>query len=398
MAKKRVRFHEHGLHDDIRYSGPLSFQSFQILGWLCIVLTVVLTLMKIGMRLNPNETQKLATVRTVIEYFADLSLPFLLIANFARILNNSEGYRKQLLRNAGAMAAIAVVFLIFFSRYVIGTVGLLLENPADAHPLVMDSFYHVNKKGFFAFNIFVDLLLCTLVMYCLNARPKKVFTGKKVLFLRFLAVLPIAYEAGSILLKALSAAGKVRIPVWAFPLLTVKPPMTFAVFVLLAIFVKMREIRYCRHGKTHEDYQAFLKTNRNAWNFSVYSAVILLIAGIIDLFILSFLLYGQAGSEEGVNAILASETAFKNSIGIAVGFGNSIILIFFAPIILLFNYTKIPKNKTVSMLVPVIGIGLIILIVIQGIYQLISIAPIPKMDGQALKEMLNSAFSAMSEV
>ena len=365
MAKKRVRFHEHGLHDDIRYSGPLSFQSFQVLGWLCIVLTVVLTLMKIGMRLNPNETQKLATVRTVIEYFADLSLPFLLIANFARILNNSEGYRKQLLRNAGAMAAIAVVFLIFFSRY---------------------------------FNIFVDLLLCTLVMYCLNARPKKVFTGKKVLFLRFFAVLPIAYEAGSILLKALSAAGKVRIPVWAFPLLTVKPPMTFAVFVLLAIFIKTREIRYCRHGKTHEEYQAFLKTNRNAWNFSVYSAVILLIAGIIDLFILSFLLYGQAGSEEGVNAILASETAFKNSIGIAVGFGNSIILIFFSPIILLFNYTKIPKNKTVSMLVPVIGIGLIILIVIQGIYQLISIAPIPKMDGQALKEMLNSAFSAMSEV
>jgi hypothetical protein len=110
------------------------------------------------------------------------------------------------------------------------------------------------------------------------------------------------------------------------------------------------------------------------------------------------LLFGQAGSEEGVNAILASETALKNSIALAVGFGNSAILIFFAPIILLFNYTKIPKNKTVSMLVPVIGIGLIILIVIQGIYQLISIAPIPKMDGQALKEMLNSAFSAMSEV
>ena len=90
--------------------------------------------------------------------------------------------------------------------------------------------------------------------------------------------------------------------------------------------------------------------------------------------------------------LLAPESA------LAVGFGNSAILIFFAPIILLFNYTKIPKNKTVSMLVPVIGIGLIILIVIQGIYQLISIAPIPKMDGQALKEMLNSAFSAMSEV
>ena len=276
--------------------------------------------------------------------------------------------------------------------------GLLLENPADARPLVMDSFYRMNQKGFIAFNIFVDLLLCTLVMYCLNARPKKVFTGKKVLILRTLAVLPIAYEAGSILLKALSAAGKVRIPLWAFPLLTVKPPMTFVVFVLLAIYIKTRELRYCRHGKTHEDYQAFLKTNRNAWNFSVYSAIILFIAGIIDLFILSFLLYGQAGSEEGVNAILASETALKNSIGMAVGFGGSIILIIFAPIILLFNYTKIPKNKRISTLIPVIGIVLIILIGIQGLYQLISIAPIRKMDGQLLKEMLDSVFSVMSEV
>ena len=398
MAKKRVRLHEHGQHDDIRYSGPLSFQSFQILGWLCIVFTAVMTLMKIGVRLNPNDTQKLATFSMVIEYIADLSLPFLLIANFARILNNSEGYRKQLLRNGGATAAIAVVFLIFFNRYVIGTVGLLLENPADAQPLVMDSFYRMNQKGFIAFNIFVDLLLCTLVMYCLNARPKKVFTGKKVLILRALAVLPIAYEAGSILLKALSAAGKVRIPLWAFPLLTVKPPMTFVVFVLLAIYIKTRELRYCRHGKTHEDYQAFLKTNRNAWNFSVYSAIILFIAGIIDLFILSFLLYGQAGSEEGVNAILASETALKNSIGMAVGFGGSIILIIFAPIILLFNYTKIPKNKKISALIPVIGIVLIILIGIQGLYQLISIAPIRKMDGQLLKEMLDSVFSVMSEV
>ena len=82
----------------------------------------------------------------------------------------------------------------------------------------------------------------------------------------------------------------------------------------------------------------------------------------------------------------------------AVGFGGSIILIIFAPIILLFNYTKIPKNKTVSTLIPVIGIVLIILIGIQGLYQLISIAPIRKMDGQLLKEMLDSVFSVMSEV
>ena len=40
MAKKRVKFHERGVHDDIKYNGPLSFQTFQILGWSCIVITV----------------------------------------------------------------------------------------------------------------------------------------------------------------------------------------------------------------------------------------------------------------------------------------------------------------------------------------------------------------------
>ena len=399
MAKKRVRFHEHGLHDDIRYSGPLSFQTFQILGWLCIVLTVVMALMKAAIGMNPGDSSRFSSAITAISYVSNLSLPFLLMANFARILNNYEGYKKQLIRNGGAMAAIAVVSVVFFRRYIIGTIGLLLENSADAQPLVMDSFYQINKNGFFAFNIFVDLLLCTLFMYFMNARPKRVFTGKKVLILRAFAVLPVAYEAGSILLKALSALGRVRIPYWAFPLLTVKPPMTFVVFVMLAIYIKTRELRYCRHGKTHEDYQAFLKTNRNALHFSIYTAVIMLIAGLVDLFILTYLLLRQSGgSEEVFNGFLASEAALKHTVALAVGFGNSIILILFAPIVLLFNYTKIPKNKTVSMLIPMIGIVLILLIIIQGMYQLVAIAPIPKMNGQELKEMLDSVFSVMSGV
>ena len=114
----------------------------------------------------------------MISYIAEMSLPFLLMANFARILNNTDGYAKQLLRNGGAMAAIFAAVMISFNRYVVGAVGLLLKEPQDAYPLVMTSFYGVSPRGFFAFNIFVDLFLCTLVMFFLNARPTKIFTGK----------------------------------------------------------------------------------------------------------------------------------------------------------------------------------------------------------------------------
>ena len=396
MAKKRVRLHEQGAHNDIKYSGPLSFQSFQILGWSCIVVTVIMALMKIAMKVNPADTQRFATINDIISYIAEMSLPFLLMANFARILNNTDGYRKQLLKNGGAMAALFLVFMLFFNRYVVGTVGLLLQDSKEAYPLVMTSFYGVSPKGFFAFNIFVDLFLCTLVMYFMNARPTKIFTGKKIYIFRAFTLLPIAYEVASIILKGSAAAGNILLPSWVFPLLTVKPPMTFLVFVFLAIHIKTRELRYCRHGKTHEEYQEFLKTNRNAWHFSVYAAVVLFIAGVIDLVIAIFLLAKQAGSAEALNAIMESEKAFKNTIAISIGFGKASCLIFFAPIVLLFNYTKIPKNKTVGMLIPVAGILLIVLIGVQGIYQLVSIAPIPKLDGAKLGEVLTTVFSMMA--
>ena len=396
MAKKRLKLHEQGAHNDIKYSGPLSFQSFQIMGWSCIVITVVMALIKIGIRLNPEDMKRLETFNDVISYLAELSLPFLLMANFARILNNTEGYKKQLIRNGGAMAAIFVVFMIFFNRYVVGTVGLLLKDPKEAYPLVMTSFYGVSPRGFFAFNIFVDLFLCTLVMLFMNARPTKVFTGKMIYVFRAFTLIPIAYEVVAIILKGRAAAGSIQLPSWIFPLLPVKPPMTFLVFVIMAVYIKTRELRYCRHGKTHEEYQEFLKTNRNAWNFSVFAAIILFVAGILDIIIASMLLVGQAGTGEALDALMESEKAFNNSIAMSIGFGKSSCLVFFAPIMLLFNYTKIPKNKTVGMLIPVAGILLIVLIGIQGIYQLVAIAPIPKMDGAKLGEALTTVFTMMA--
>ena len=64
------------------------------------------------------------------------------------------------------------------------------------------------------------------------------------------------------LLKAKPIRGEHAIPVIFFPLLTVKPPMTFVEFMVMAIFIKTREYRFCRHGKTRADYRESLKTNR----------------------------------------------------------------------------------------------------------------------------------------
>lgn len=120
-------------------------------------------------------------------------------------------------------------------------------------------------------------------MLFLNYKPRHVFKGKSRIFFRLLALLPIAYEVGCMLLKVRSARGTVQIPIWAWPLLTVKPPMAFALFVTLALFVKTRELRFRRHGKSHEEYQEFLKTRRNSWNFSVFLAVMMVLVSLADL-------------------------------------------------------------------------------------------------------------------
>ena len=66
--KKRVRLHESSAENDISYRGPLSYQHFQIFGWLCIVLSVVLIMLKLGAKADEGMARDTATLVTVLEY------------------------------------------------------------------------------------------------------------------------------------------------------------------------------------------------------------------------------------------------------------------------------------------------------------------------------------------
>ena len=279
----RLKIHETTAENDIRYLGPLHIQHFKLFGWICIIVAQAALLLKLGGRFDPVFAADSAGVLNALQSVGELALPFLLIANFAQILNAEEGYGRQLLFNGAASAGICALYWLVFYRYIVGNVAALLKDPADALPTVQTAVSLFAPYGFFAFNIFIDLFLCTLTMVFLNHRPTRVFTGKWVILFRLLAVLPIGYEVASMLLKINAARGAIVLPAWVFPLMTVKPPMTFVLFVALALFVKTRELRFRRHGKTHEDYQAFLKTRRNSLNFSVFLAIMLVVVSLLDL-------------------------------------------------------------------------------------------------------------------
>ena len=429
--KKRLKIHEVTAENDIRYQGPLNYQHFQMLGWLCIVATAAVLLITVGAKMDASVETSLGGVKDVLNWVGTLSLPFLLIANFARILNNSEGYRKQLIKNGAAMAGIALGAILLLYRYVVGTMvelGLTQEQ-AVAFFFFFAQITSKARVGFISFNIFVDLFLCTLVMFFLNYRPKYIFKAPaaRIVF-RLFTVFPIAYEMISLILKIRCARGEITLPLWSFPLLTVKPPMTFVLFIALAVYVKTREWRFRRHGKTHEEYQAFLKTRRNSRNFSVFLAVMLAVVSIFDLLIfLGMSVFATANnivkaqeaaaleqaaetagteqaqlSDEELIATLAENSPTAEEIGQekivayteksvrimdAVGFGGSVYLIFLAPLVLLFSYIRIPKNKQFSMLIPMIAAGLILVMYLEGFYRGVGI--LAQQQGFNLGEILS---------
>ena len=363
---KRLKLHEVSLENDIKFRGPISFQGFQVLGWLCIVASVAQALLNLARSVDPYTAQMTEKIVPIVETMASLSLPFLLIANYSRILSNAEGYKKQLIRTGGTAVAITVGSYFFYNRYIAGNVRIFMDEPDQAEAFLDSTIQSVAVNGFIAFNIFIDLFLCALFMFFMNVRPKKVFTGKKVLILRFLALVPVAYEVASLTLKYLAASHQITLPLWSYPLLTVKPPMTFVLFMLLAFHIKVRERRFRKHGRSHEEYLAYLETNRNSLHFSLWLMFLLVITALLDLAALigfSAVTAAEAGALEDENQLMM----FVKSAA-ALGFGMTIQQLFLLPLMPLYSYSRIPKSKTFGLLIPVIGIALIFLLVLEFIH------------------------------
>lgn len=365
MSKRR-KIHEVDHTNDIRYRGPLNYRHFRIAAWVFIALAQISVLINVAELLEPGSMTDLTALATVLSFLKDIATPLLLIANFAVILTARENYSKLLLRFGILSFAAFALFFLLCERYAVGIISLAGTREKARATLEAA----LGGDGFFSFNIFLDLFLCTLVMFFLNYTPKKRFAGKKLPVFRLFALIPILYEAASVTLKILASFGKVRLPLYLFPLLTTKPPVEFVVFIALALFIKRRERKFLKQGKSMEEYHAFLDTKVNSWHFSVHAAVIMAVAAIVD-FIL-------ATAMTAIYAIQYYNTPdYTQAVTIGVmralgcGIGASTVLIFVAPLMLLFSYTRKPRHPELDYLIPAGGVFLIVLVYLEGIYQTI---------------------------
>ena len=120
---KIKKLQEISISDDIRYRGPISYQGFQVLGWICIIAPLVNVILALRFSTDPQRFGNAQVLFSILSNLGPFALPFLLIANFARILTNDEGYMKQMLKNGLAALAIFASTTLLFSRYVVGLLG-----------------------------------------------------------------------------------------------------------------------------------------------------------------------------------------------------------------------------------------------------------------------------------
>ena len=370
--------HDHKMLDkDIKYRGPFSYRHLRLFAWIALALTFISMMM--GMVLNVKNVlgepgaealSRLETVSNIFSYFSALPLPLFLLANITNILQEKNDYKKLLLKYGKILLIIYVGFIFVYYHYIV-ILLMRVENISfvEARELSIDLFTLIGKQNGLVVNVFVDLFCCVLIMYFIDYTPKKYFQGKKIILFRLLVLLPILYEIGSAVLmglmgiNGLSYTFTFSVPAEILPLIGKKPIGMIVAFIVICLYVKIREKLYMKRGGTREGYELYLQTNRNSFRFSLMLSVTFLIIAIIDFIVLLAAIMIAGGAN-----VAGEELNMWMEVFMSFTLGKSVCLIMIIPFVLLFSYTRTHSNPKLDRLLPFIGIGLIIFAVIETVF------------------------------
>lgn len=359
---------------DIKYRGPLSYRTLRILAWAICAFATGGTILKIAYRFFSSRLLPVVNdVGQILSSLSNYALPMFMLASFAVILNRKKGYRQLFIAYAASALLIYIGYFVIVEHYMVGIFEYLLRDRAAARTEVNNLITVISPYGYFANNIFIDLLLCTALTFFLTYRPKRVFTGKLHIVFRLFSLLPIAYELGCVALKILAGMGRITLPVFLWPLLTTKPPVIFMIFLAITVFIKNRERSFRASGFTHQEFLQYQKTKRNSWQFSVYVCLVFIIFSILDVLMMVVLPLIFAFTVSDFQDMAQMERLVD--VIMHIGVGKGIYLFLLAPFTLLFSYTRTHKNNIVDLFVPIGGVIFVVLFTIEMIFEMLRLMP-----------------------
>ncbi len=368
MAEKKIKLRDRTLKNDIKFKAPFSYRELRIIGWVFIVLAQIAVILNLNSKINPASAPFLDGWANFFQSLSYFSLPLFLVANMACIIQKRDNFKNMLLFYGGAALVMYLLgnFVVFhYGRGIMNSIS-----PAtwgDAAYLFGLLLPALGKSGY-VFNIFIDLFLCSLMYFFLNYEPKKFFQGKKKIWFRLMVLLPILYEIGSMIIKFRISFFYMTIPSYVFFFLTSKPPFMLLAFLLLISLFKIEERKHIKKlNKSEIELEEHKKTNAHSLAVSIQMSIIFVIVTILDI-IVSFIVFASVA----VNLHALEDQALLNYIANQlsdIGFFGSATLVILIPVFLLFSYKKKPKNKEIDKFIPIVGIGLILLVYVEGIFQ-----------------------------
>lgn len=380
MSKKAIT--EFNLNNDIKYDAPLSYRHFRIFGWIMIVFAELSIVLGITSKffynaIGPELTQTYQALSDVFGFFGQLAIPFFLLANFALILSSQENIKQLVLTHVLGAVGIYLTFLLFYDRYFIGFLSLLFKSLTyEDTKVIVDAIMTTFFTGYLSLNVFIDLLMCSLLYLFLIYRPKNI-KKNGLIFYRLLVLIPIFYEIGSFVIKGLSNGLHLfTIPIEVLPLLTNKSIITFFAFLIIILFLKNKTKIYKKMGGSPEQYKEYLQTKAHTFQVSVLIAIVFAICGLFDLLttiIVPLIIIIAKVIKDEQDATTVSQVF--NMIQ-PWGLGKAISLLFISPFILLFNYKKkySAKTKNIDTFIPIGGIAFCILALLEGLYLLATLS------------------------
>lgn len=370
--------HDHKMIDnDIKYRGPLSYRGLRIIGWIgmaimfiSMILTMIVSIKSFLGIVDENQIMALSNTINVLSFFSSLPLPLFLIANFAIIIQSRDNYKKLIISYLRILLLIYIGFIIVYYHYVV--VFIMRTQGCSfwqARELSIELFTDLGKQSGLVVNVFVDLFCCVLIMFFIDYKPKKYFQGKKIIIFRLLFLLPLLYEIGSAVLMGLLGMNaifkdfKFSLPPEILPLIGKKPVGMILGFVLICLFIKVREKLYIKKGGTKEGYLLYSQTNRDSFRLSLFMAISFLIIAILDFTIVFVSLVVAMA-----NGLVSDN--FVDFLGVLEGFtiGKSICLVLVIPFIMLFSYSRRTKNNNIDKLLPFIGVALVVFSIIETLF------------------------------
>ncbi len=368
----KLKLRDRTPENDIPFAGFLSYQGLRAIGWFLLAISQISVILHMAMSLNKGMVGTLQTWDNVISFFAPMPVVLFMLANFSFIFMRRDNYKKLFIRYGALLAGMYVLANLLVFNFGFGFAAAFGGKLSfwDLSMMFGSLLANMGRVGY-SFNAFVDLFLMVLTFYLLDVTPKnKIFGGKRVIFFRLLALLPVAYEFVAVFLKAMMVTQDLVLPTFVFFLLPSKAPFVFFAFVAVGVAIKIARRRYIKkYGHTPEQWQVYVSTNAHTFKVSIMISVLFAVAASLDLFTLFGFLIAAAIQAYNPETQEISESVLNQYVGLAdTGFGGAISLIPVIPLVLIYSYRKKPKNPKLDTYIPVIGIGLVALIYIEGLF------------------------------